>query len=252
MTAQSKLRAAPFLLTLAMLVFGTAFSPFQNAPSFQTQPPEEWSFEDNPVPMADQLTPEDLRREMNATEALGVNDFCPATVAFRYIIYRETYPRFELIADSPRAFQRFLHNAAERAIVDGDLCFPMELVRRYRDSGSNRCNFGIGSQVTDHVLRQDFDQIILLVEKRHIMTVEYLLQPLTYIESNKLLLSTKIYLMQFLQDPNMLKRRRADWHAEMMAQDPKRYAFIIEAAKRNDFRAVLRTNPPCRLIGSAD
>ena len=167
------------------------------------------------------------------------------SVGHRYTYYQKTYPRFSLIADDPRAFQLFLHNAAERITDDADGCLPSMLISRIIDSGSNRCNFNVGKEYDDPVLRDDIDKVIELVEARHAVIVVQFSLTSTLIRSNQLLIDTELYLMELGIKPDRYFSPRDLLLERLFERDPDRYNFIVEAAKRNDFRAVLRTNPPC-------
>jgi hypothetical protein len=239
------LRAAPILLAIALLAVGGASSPVHLEPPFKKGTPDNWSFENNPIPRYADLSDEQRRKESQATDHLSGNYYCPAVVASRFNIYSNTYPRFGLMADDPRAFQRFLLSAAERTDHGSDVCFPSELLERVVGSGKNRCNFYEGKEDVDWVLQDDIDKVIDLIEARQIFMIERMILDPTLIKSNETVLDTKIYLMQLSEGRDWMQEQRERWRRQMLERDPERYQFIVEAAKDNDFRSVLRSNPPC-------
>ena len=246
MIATSKIPAALSLLMAALLVLSGASSPAHLEPPFLYVSPDEWSFENKPVARIDELPSDVLDDAVNGLDETGAQDPCPIIVGHRYTYYQKTYPRFSLIADDPRAFQLFLHNAAERIRDDADGCLPSMLIDRIIDSGSDRCNFNVGKEYDDPVLRDDIDKVIELVEARHEVMVLQFSWNSTLIRSNEWLDDTKLYLMELGMKPDSYTFPRDLLLEAVFERDPDRYDFIVEAAKRNDFRAVLRTNPPCR------
>ncbi|MCJ8310044.1 MAG: hypothetical protein HRU27_06220 [Rhizobiaceae bacterium] len=242
----SKIPAALSLLLAALLALGGASSPAHLEPPFLYVSPDEWSFENKPVARIDELPSNVLDDAVNGLDETGAQDPCPIIVGHRYTYYQKAYPRFSLIADDPRAFQLFLHNAAERIRDDADGCLPSMLIDRIIDSGSDRCNFNVGKEYDDPVLRDDIDKVIELVEARHEVMVLQFSWNSTLIRSNEWLDDTKLYLMELGMKPDSYTFPRDLLLEAVFERDPDRYNFIVEAAKRNDFRAVLRTNPPCR------
>ena len=243
----SKIPAALSLLLAALLVLGGASSPAHLEPPFLYMSPDEWAFDNKPVARMDELPPDVLEDALKGMEEISIGDnACPFLAELRYAHYQKAYPRFSLIADDPRAFQLFLHNAAERITDDADGCLPSMLISRIIDSGSNRCNFNVGKEYDDPVLRDDIDKVIELVEARHAVIVVQFSLTSTLIRSNQLLIDTELYLMELGIKPARYFSPRDLLLERLFERDPDRYNFIVEAAKRNDFRAVLRTNPPCR------
>ena len=242
----SKISAATILLVFAFLALSGASSPVHLEPPFLHVTPAEWSFENKPVARFDELPHEVLMDQMELTERLQPTRFCFGAVAARYLYYLESYPRFNLIADNPRAFQLFLHNAIERSNELVDDCFPLHLLERIMGSGNHLCNFMVGKEINDPVLLDDVNKVIELVEARHTIMVHRLFSVPTQTNSNRLLTDTYVYLMELNLGPENSREGRDFLLIELIERDPDRYDFIVEAARRNDFRAVLRTNPPCR------
>ena len=241
----SKISAAPILLVFAFLALSGASSPAHLEPPFLYMTPDEWPFENKPVAKFDEMPSVDRDKILDAVEDLPSEEYCPTLLAFRYQYYQNIYPRFGLIADDPRAYQLFLHNAVERSVQPKEICPPSQLMERIVDSGTHRCNLNLDQEYFDPVLRDDIDKVIELVEARHASMVEAMISTPSLTRSNSLHADTEIYLLELNVVPDWAHGGSDIMLEDLFERDPNRYDFIIEAARRNDFRAVLRTNPPC-------
>lgn len=238
-------RAAYAIAVVSVLVFAfTGVSTLVQPPVKQVSA-EEWSFKSYRVPTYDDLSSEQSSRESGQTDHLGIGKYCPGVVQARFEIYQDIYPRFVLIADRPRAFQRFLHAMVDRSYKSPELCFPSELIARVIDQGKGRCNLLQQSDSIDDVLRADIDKLIDMIERRHIMTVNRLMNNPTLIKTNRLRPDTLHYLRQLSDGIDAVSLHFSLWERRIRARDPNRLAFIEDAAKHNNFRSVLRSNPAC-------
>ena len=242
----SKISAAPILLVFALLALSGASRPAHLEPQFLYMTPDEWPFENKPVAKIDEMPRVDRDRILDAIKDLPSNEYCPAVLDFRLQYYQKTYPRFSLIADDPRAYQLFLHNAVERSDRPGEICSPSLLIKRIVNAGTDRCNLNLDLEYTDPVLRDDIDKVIELVEARNASMVDALISTPSLTRSNNLLTDSVIYLLELNVAPDWAYEGRDIRLEVIFERDPDRYDFIVAAARRNDFRAVLRTNPPCR------
>lgn len=226
---------------------------------FRPAPPRvtnlgDWSFESFPIPMFDDLSREERELEDSKLEDVPTEAYCEVTVRVRYETYQKRYPRYLDFADGPVAFQRFLHHMALRADHPGIGCPVVHLLHRVFDEGANRCDLNILRNDNDPVLQRDMDKVIELVEYRHYLMVSRLLSRGRLINSNDILWGTRYYLVmtgavdvtrdKYITDTYEFDKRRI--LSSLPERDPKRVQFIADAARRNDFRSVLRTNGGCR------
>ena len=244
--------APPFFRAATAIAVVVVLATASLSVSWLVQPPvkpisvEEWSFELHPYLAYEDLNQEQLDFEWQQTHHSETGDYCPAVVRARYEIYQQTYPRYSLIAGTPRAFQRFLYAAVEASYQVPDVCFPAELIARVIDRGVGRCNLLQQSGTVDPILQADIEKLIEQIEWRHIMTVDTLMNNPTLIESNRLHADTLYYLSRLSQGQNSTHLYFPYWENIIRERDPDRVAFIETAATYNGFREVLRTNPPCR------
>ncbi len=135
--------------------------------------------------------------------------------------------------------------AVDISLESTELCFPSQLIDRVLLHGVGRCNLHQQLATVDPVLRDDSDKIIELIESRHIMTVNRLMNDPTLIVSNRLKSDTLHYLRQLSDGLDSVYLYFPLWEKRIRQRDPTRLSFIKAAARKNDFRRVLRTNPTC-------
>ena len=198
----SYLRMMFLLLFLAVFLVAAFF--FLRQPSLPAiKSLEDWSFTLHPVPRYAEMSQEEWDTAWHHTSDVDVSRYCKAVVDVHYEIYQKNNPRFRPFADSARAQQLFLHNAALRSSDDAMVCFPATLFSRVFEYGNGRCNFNIHRDEGDPIVRADLNMIIHLVEIRHPMMMQNLLFKSTLTRSNELLLDTQHYLLEQTRDQDL-------------------------------------------------